>query len=175
MAQTAVGTPLYVAPEVVKGMPYDSRADVWSMGCTFYEILTLTPPFTGLSMSDLMCRVKAGVFQRIDNHFEFALCSSFPNFLAVIFGRSFTRCWRSIRGRSLHLSPHIQKTTHHRRHSNAALPSLSTTPILPTIRPDTLSIHNPLRRHAVPGSFRFLRKELLGLQTHPRFFQHIAH
>ena len=75
MAQTAVGTPLYVAPEVVKGMPYDSRADVWSMGCTFYEILTLTPPFTGLSMSDLMCRVKAGVFQRIDNHFEFALCS----------------------------------------------------------------------------------------------------
>ena len=41
MAQTAVGTPLYVAPEVVKGLSYDSKADVWSMGCTFYEIYCL--------------------------------------------------------------------------------------------------------------------------------------
>lgn len=70
MAQTAVGTPLYVAPEVVKGCNYDAKADVWSLGCTFYEILTFTPPFSGLSMSDLMSKVKAGVYQKLDRRFK---------------------------------------------------------------------------------------------------------
>lgn len=70
MAQTAVGTPLYVAPEVIKGLQYDSKADVWSLGCTFYEVITFTPPFTGFSMSDLMERVKSGKYQRLDKRFE---------------------------------------------------------------------------------------------------------
>ena len=70
MAQTAVGTPLYVAPEVVKGVNYDAKADVWSLGCTFYEILTFTPPFSGLSMSDLMEKVKAGIYPHLGKRYE---------------------------------------------------------------------------------------------------------
>lgn len=66
MAQTAVGTPLYVAPEVVKGINYDAKADVWSLGCTFYEILTFTPPFSGLNMMDLMENVKLGYYPKLD-------------------------------------------------------------------------------------------------------------
>lgn len=70
LAQTAVGTPLYVAPEVVKGVGYDAKADVWSMGCTFYEILTLNPPFSGMSISDLMMKVRTANYQRISSRFE---------------------------------------------------------------------------------------------------------
>lgn len=70
LAQTAVGTPLYVAPEVVKGVGYDAKADVWSMGCTFYEILTLNPPFSGISISDLMMKVRTANYQRISSRFE---------------------------------------------------------------------------------------------------------
>lgn len=70
MAQTAVGTPLYVAPEVIKGLQYDGKADVWSLGCTFYEVLSFTPPFSGLSMSDLMDKVKTGVYKKLDKRFE---------------------------------------------------------------------------------------------------------
>lgn len=70
LAQTAVGTPLYVAPEVVKGVGYDAKADVWSMGCTFYEILTLSPPFSGMSISDLMVKVRTANYPRISNRFE---------------------------------------------------------------------------------------------------------
>ena len=70
MAQTAVGTPLYVAPEVVKGVSYDAKADVWSMGCTFYEIITLTPPFTAFSLSDLIGKVKRGQYTRLSSSVE---------------------------------------------------------------------------------------------------------
>jgi serine/threonine-protein kinase ULK2 len=35
-----IGTPLYSAPEVLMGLPYDSKADVWSIGCIAYELFT---------------------------------------------------------------------------------------------------------------------------------------
>lgn len=70
MAQTAVGTPLYVAPEIVCGNNYNTKADVWSLGCTFYEILTFSPPFKGMSLSDLMVKVRQGKYERIGPSFE---------------------------------------------------------------------------------------------------------
>ena len=41
------GTPLYLAPERAKGEDYDHRADMYSLGCTFYHLLTGRPPFEG--------------------------------------------------------------------------------------------------------------------------------
>lgn len=39
------GTPLYMAPELVKELPYDHNADLWSLGCILYEIYVGLPPF----------------------------------------------------------------------------------------------------------------------------------
>lgn len=40
-----VGTPYWMAPEVVRGHGCGRRSDIWSAGCTILEMLTLKPPF----------------------------------------------------------------------------------------------------------------------------------
>jgi eukaryotic-like serine/threonine-protein kinase len=48
---TATGSVLatiaYAAPEVLSGMPFDGRADIYSLGCTLYRLLTGKTPFSG--------------------------------------------------------------------------------------------------------------------------------
>ncbi|ODV81018.1 ribosomal protein S6 kinase [Suhomyces tanzawaensis NRRL Y-17324] len=41
------GTAQYMAPEVIKGEPYDYSVDWWSLGCVAFDLLTGSPPFTG--------------------------------------------------------------------------------------------------------------------------------
>jgi serine/threonine protein kinase len=48
MLNTFVGTPFYVAPEVVRGESYGRSAHIWSVGCLAYELLTGAPPNSGV-------------------------------------------------------------------------------------------------------------------------------
>ncbi|WP_165227433.1 serine/threonine-protein kinase [Aquisphaera insulae] len=52
-----VGTLRYLAPEGLRGLA-DARSDVYGLGLTLYEMLTLRPPFGDLSPSELVKRVR---------------------------------------------------------------------------------------------------------------------
>jgi serine/threonine protein kinase len=43
----ALGTPAYMAPELLEGGGGDTRIDIYSLGCIAFELLTGRPPFTG--------------------------------------------------------------------------------------------------------------------------------
>lgn len=49
-----MGTRTYIAPEIILKNPPTAQSDIYSLGVTFYEVVTGAPPFAGLSPSDLL-------------------------------------------------------------------------------------------------------------------------
>ena len=58
------GRPTYVAPEVLRGLPYDQSCDMWSIGVMTYFFLFLSgcPPFIDASKQRLYNRIVSGTY-----------------------------------------------------------------------------------------------------------------
>lgn len=69
-ANTYVGTPYYMSPELVNNMSYNEKSDVWSMGCVLYELCALHPPFTAANQTELNRKIRLGDFARIPTKYS---------------------------------------------------------------------------------------------------------
>ena len=52
-----LGTAAYMAPEQATQKPVDRRADLWSLGCVIFEMLTAQPAFSGASVSEVLVKI----------------------------------------------------------------------------------------------------------------------
>ncbi|EPE26616.1 Protein kinase-like (PK-like) [Glarea lozoyensis ATCC 20868] len=57
-AKSIVGSPDYMAPEVLKGDEYEFSVDYWSLGCMHFEALTGFPPFAGATVDETWKNLK---------------------------------------------------------------------------------------------------------------------
>ncbi len=55
------GTASYMSPEQIRGLPPTAQSDMYSLGCTFYELLSTKLPFSGESMAELLNKHLAAV------------------------------------------------------------------------------------------------------------------
>ena len=83
MLTTQTGTPYYASPEVWKDQPYDSKSDVWSLGCVLYEAAALRPPFRADDMQGLYKKVIKGEFPRIPKAFSQDLASLLDSLIVI--------------------------------------------------------------------------------------------
>lgn len=57
LAKTQTGTPFYASPEVWSGRQYDLKSDIWSLGCSIYELASQHPPFEADSIKGVYTKV----------------------------------------------------------------------------------------------------------------------
>lgn len=57
-----IGSPGYIAPEVITDKHYTAACDIWSMGCILYILLVGGPPFGANTNQELFEQIKAGKY-----------------------------------------------------------------------------------------------------------------
>jgi serine/threonine-protein kinase ULK2 len=58
LADTLCGSPLYMAPEILRYERYDAKADLWSVGTVLYEMATGRPPFRARNHVELLRKIE---------------------------------------------------------------------------------------------------------------------
>lgn len=72
-AQTQVGSPYYLSPELCEEKPYNNKSDVWALGCVLYEMCTGKHPFTAPNQAALILRIVKGTYTPLGFEFSSSL------------------------------------------------------------------------------------------------------
>merc|ERR1719261_1547818 len=69
-AQTTIGTPYYLSPEICQERPYSWASDMWSLGCVLYECCCLKVPFDASNLRQLIDRITRGPTPQVVGNFS---------------------------------------------------------------------------------------------------------
>lgn len=58
LAETLCGSPLYMAPEILRYEKYDAKADLWSVGTVLFEMMSARPPFRANNHVELLRKIE---------------------------------------------------------------------------------------------------------------------
>lgn len=87
MITSIKGTPLYMAPELLREFPYNQKADLWSMGVILYELYVGQPPFYTNSFPTLMDKIK-----NQDIKYPDSMSRDFKDFLKGLLVKVYNTC-----------------------------------------------------------------------------------
>jgi len=69
-ATTGIGTPQYLSPEICRSEKYNSKSDIWGLGCVLYEMCSLRPAFPIGDLRLLIETITRGRYQPVPNVFS---------------------------------------------------------------------------------------------------------
>lgn len=76
MAQTKIGTPCVMAPEIWENKMYNQKSDIWSLGCVLYKLMTLNHAFeskckliNNLATPAYVIKITAGTYPPITGNY----------------------------------------------------------------------------------------------------------
>eukprot|EP01022_Parablepharisma_sp_SALTPOND_P020503 TRINITY_DN374_c0_g1_i1.p1 TRINITY_DN374_c0_g1~~TRINITY_DN374_c0_g1_i1.p1 ORF type:complete len:878 (+),score=169.96 TRINITY_DN374_c0_g1_i1:2421-5054(+) len=64
-ANTCIGTPYYMSPELFRNKPYSYKSDIWALGCVLYEMCNLRHAFDAQSINGLAMKILRGSYPPI--------------------------------------------------------------------------------------------------------------
>lgn len=69
-AQTSLGTPFFLSPEICQGEKYNFKTDIWMLGCVMYELCSLKKPFTADNLVILMKNIVSEEVPSLPTHYS---------------------------------------------------------------------------------------------------------
>ena len=82
-ANTCIGTPYYMSPELFKNQAYSYKSDVWALGCVLYEMCNLRHAFDAQSINGLAVKILRGSYPPINNMYSKQLRDLIGKMLSV--------------------------------------------------------------------------------------------
>ncbi|CAG5117686.1 unnamed protein product [Candidula unifasciata] len=69
-AQTVLGTPYYISPEMCEGKQYSFKSDIWALGCILYEMTCLQKTFEGSNLPAVVNKIMKGYFAPVRGNYS---------------------------------------------------------------------------------------------------------
>ncbi|MHB1847104.1 MAG: serine/threonine-protein kinase, partial [Deltaproteobacteria bacterium] len=81
-----VGSPAFLAPELLRGERPDARSDIWALGVTLYQLAAGEKPFLGKSQDELQAAIRKGSYRPLRER-----CPHVPRKLALAIDRCLSK------------------------------------------------------------------------------------